>query len=168
MLGRAHPAFRGHSLGHFGGDFGPEGPEDSCRGSRLSQPKPPPKILKCPKSPRYTNFYEKLPRTSAWSHVTRVRNPADMSGLPFCRAFVVMNFHSESVDFVMDFCVNFLCGFLGAFRPFKRRTENPQRNPQQNSRQNPCKIHACSEKRRRKIHSAGRGARDMVQKNFLR
>ena len=41
------------------------------------------------------------------------------SGLPFCRAFVVMNFHSESVDFVMDFCVNFCCGFLGAFGPFK-------------------------------------------------
>ena len=81
------------------------------------------------------------------------------SELPVCRAFVVMNFHSESVDFVMDFCVKYFCEFLGAFRPFKRRTENPQRNPQQNSRRNPCKIHACSEKRRRKIHSAGRGAR---------
>ena len=34
------------------------------------------------------------------------------SGLPFCRAFVVTNFHSESVDFVMDFCVIFFCGFL--------------------------------------------------------
>ena len=70
-----------------------------------------------------------------------------------------MNFHSESVDFVIDFCVNFFCGFLGAFLPFKRRTENPQRNPLRNSWQNLCKIHACSEKRRWKIHSAGRGAR---------
>ena len=51
------------------------------------------------------------------------------SRLPFCRAFVAMNFHSESLDFVVDFCVNFICGFLGAFRPFKRKTENPQRNP---------------------------------------
>ena len=34
------------------------------------------------------------------------------SGLPFCRAFVVMNFHSESVDFVMDFCVIIGCGFF--------------------------------------------------------
>ena len=33
----AHPAFREHSLRHFVGDFGPEGPGDSCRGSRLSQ-----------------------------------------------------------------------------------------------------------------------------------
>ena len=81
------------------------------------------------------------------------------SGLPFCRAFVVRNFHSEGVDFVMDFCVNFFCECLGAFCPFKRRTENPQRDPQQNSRQNPCKIQACSEKRRRRIHSAERGAR---------
>ena len=64
------------------------------------------------------------------------------SGLPFCRAFVVMSFQSESVDFVMDFCEIFFCVLLGAFRPFKRRTENPQRNPQQDSRQNPCKIHA--------------------------
>ena len=90
------------------------------------------------------------------------------SGLPFCRAFVVMKFHSESVDFVMDFCVKFFCGFLGAFRPCKRRTENPQRNPLQNSRQNPCKIHACSEKRRRKIHSAGRGARQNRNCNDLK
>ena len=43
--------------------------------------------------------------------------------LPFCRAFVVMNFHSESVDFVVNSAVNFRCGFLGAFRPFKQRTE---------------------------------------------
>ena len=28
-----------------------------------------------------------------------------------------MNFHSETVDFVVDFCVNFLCGFLGASVP---------------------------------------------------
>ena len=77
------------------------------------------------------------------------RKHKDFSGLSFCRAFVVMNFQSESVDFVMDFYVNFFCGFLGAFCPFKRRTENPQRNPQRNSRQNPCKIHACSEKRRK-------------------
>ena len=54
-------------------------------------------------------------------------------------------------------CHGFLCEFflwilLGAFCPLKRRTENPQRNPQQNSRQTPC-----SEKRHRKIHSAGRG-----------
>ena len=48
-----------------------------------------------------------------------------------------MNYHSESVDFVMDFCVNVFCGFLGAFLPFKQMTENPQRNPQQNLRQNP-------------------------------
>ena len=54
----------------------------------------------------------------------------EVSGLPCCRAFVVMDFHSESVDFLMDF----LCGFLGAFRPFKRRTAIPQRNPQQNPR----------------------------------
>ena len=77
----------------------------------------------------------------------RAKIPAHKSsGLPFCRAFVVMNFHDESVDFVMDFWVNFFSGYLGAFRPFKRRTEHPQRDPQQNSRQNPCKIHACSEK----------------------
>ena len=59
----------------------------------------------------------------------------------------------------MDFCVNFFSAFLGAFRPFKRRTEDPHRNRQQNSQQNPCKIRACGEERRRKIHSAGRGAR---------
>ena len=92
-----------------------------------------------------------------WSFMS-TNSPQD-SGLPFYREFLVMNFHSEGMDFVMDFCVNFLCGFLGAFRPFKQRTENSQRNPQQKSRQNPCKIHACSEKRRRKIYSAGRGAR---------
>ena len=35
---QAHPAFRGHSLCHFVGDFGPEGPEDTQPGSsRLSQ-----------------------------------------------------------------------------------------------------------------------------------
>ena len=39
------------------------------------------------------------------------------SGLLFCRAFVVIKFHSGSVDFVVDFCVNFFCGFLGAFVP---------------------------------------------------
>ena len=61
--------------------------------------------------------------------------------------------------FCHGFSCEFFCGFLGAFLPFKRRTENPQRYPQQNSRQNPCKIHACSEKRCRKIHSAGRGGR---------
>ena len=60
----------------------------------------------------------------------------------------------------MDFCVNFFCGFLGAFRTFKRRTEKSTENPQQTSRRNPCKIRACSEKRRRKIHSAGREARE--------
>ena len=65
-----------------------------------------------------------------------------------CRAFVVMNFHSESVDF----CVHFFCGFLGAFRPFKRRKENPYEI------QSKIHDHACSEKRRQKIHSAGRGA----------
>ena len=32
-----HTPLSGHSLGHFGGVFGPEGPEDSCRGPRLSQ-----------------------------------------------------------------------------------------------------------------------------------
>ena len=61
------------------------------------------------------------------------------SGPPFCRAFVVMNFHSESVDFVMDFCMTFFCGFLGAYLPCKRRPENRQRNPQQNSQQSPAK-----------------------------
>ena len=60
------------------------------------------------------------------------------SGLPFCRAFVVMNFHSESVVFFCGFlCEFFFCGFLcvifflwifGTFCPLnKRRTENPQR-----------------------------------------
>ena len=39
-----------------------------------------------------------------------------------------MDFHSESVDFVMGFVFIF-CGFLGAFRTFKRRTENPLQNP---------------------------------------
>ena len=79
-----------------------------------------------------------------------------------------MNFHFESVDFVMDFCVNFICGFLGAFFPIKRRTDNPLRNPRQNSRQNPCKIHAGGEKRRRKIHSAGRGAQKKGAKSANR
>ena len=65
----------------------------------------------------------------------------------------------------MGFCVNFFCGFLGAFCKFERRTESPQRNPLQNSRQNPCKIHACSEKRHRKMHSAGRGARELLRAN---
>ena len=37
---------------------------------------------------------------------------APFSGLPFCRAFAVMNFHSGSVDFVTDFCVNVFCGWI--------------------------------------------------------
>ena len=37
---------------------------------------------------------------------------ADVSGLPFCRAFVVMNFHSESLDFIIDFCVISFNGLL--------------------------------------------------------
>ena len=32
-----HPDFRGHSLGHSPGHFGPEGPEASCRESGMSQ-----------------------------------------------------------------------------------------------------------------------------------
>ena len=32
-----HPDFRGHSVGHFPGHFGPEGPEASCKGSGMSQ-----------------------------------------------------------------------------------------------------------------------------------
>ena len=40
-----------------------------------------------------------------------MRDSLSFSGLPFCRAFVVMNFHSESVDFVMDFVVNFAVDF---------------------------------------------------------
>ena len=32
-----HPDFRGHSLGHSPGHFGPEGPEASCRGLGMSQ-----------------------------------------------------------------------------------------------------------------------------------
>ena len=31
------PDFRGHSLGHSPGHFGPEGPEASCRGLGMSQ-----------------------------------------------------------------------------------------------------------------------------------
>ena len=34
---RAHPEFWRHSLGHSQGHFGPEGPEDSCRGLASSQ-----------------------------------------------------------------------------------------------------------------------------------
>ena len=63
-------------------------------------------------------------------------------------------------------CHGFLCEFffvsvyfLGPSVPLNNPQRNPQRNPQQNSRLNPCKIHAYSAKRRRKIHSAGRGAR---------
>ena len=105
-----------------------------------------------------------IPAVSEMSQECRATPPQNTvwhlfsSGLPLCRAFVMKNFHSESVDFVVDFCVNFFYGFLGVFLPFQRRTENPRRNPQQDSRQNPCKIHACGEKRRWKIHSAGRGA----------
>ena len=43
------------------------------------------------------------------------------SELPFCRAFILMNFQSESLDLVVDFCVNFL-SILGALRPFNRLT----------------------------------------------
>ena len=32
-----------------------------------------------------------------------------------------MNFHSESVDFVMDFCVNFSVDFLGPTVPLNKR-----------------------------------------------
>ena len=67
-----------------------------------------------------------------------------LSGLPFCRAFVVTSFRAESEDLVMDLCVNFLSGFLGALHPFKRRTEWHQKNSQHNPPQNPCKIHARS------------------------
>ena len=36
----------------------------------------------------------------------------------------MMNFHSESVDFVVDFCVNFFYAFLGAFHAFNRGQKN--------------------------------------------
>ena len=45
------------------------------------------------------------------------------SGLPFCRAFVMMYVHSESVSLVMDFCVNFLMDFLMVSCTFQVRTE---------------------------------------------
>ena len=72
------------------------------------------------------------PQYSRYDYFRLPRARPQVSGLPFCRAFVVMNFLSEGVDFVMDFCLKFFCVFLGTFRPFERRTENPQRHPQQN------------------------------------
>ena len=82
-----------------------------------------------------------------------------MSGLPFCRAFVVMKFHSESVNFVMDFCVIFFCDFFGAFRPFKRRAEIHREIHSKIHDYIPAKSTHVVKKRRRRIHPAGRGAR---------
>ena len=54
--------------------------------------------------------------------------------LPFCRAFVVMHFHSESVDFVMDFCVcEFSVWTSWGLPTFGQKIK--QRNPQHKSRQ---------------------------------
>ena len=61
----------------------------------------------------------------------------------FWRAFVVMNFHFENMDFAMRFCMNFLCGFLGALQPFRRRTDSDRATPAKstaNPSPNPCKI----------------------------
>ena len=93
-----------------------------------------------------------------------VRALLNSSGLPFCKAFVVMNFHLESVDFVMDFCVNFFCGFLWAFCPFNEGQKIHREIHSNIHDRIPAKsTHAaCSEKRRRKIHSAGRGAREFL------
>ena len=45
--------------------------------------------------------------TSKRSSKISFQTSPEFSGLPFCGAFVVMNFHSESVDFVNDFSREF-------------------------------------------------------------
>ena len=79
------------------------------------------------------------------------------SELPFCRAFVVMNFHSETVDFSWISVWFFSVDFLGPSVPLKEGQKIHREIHSKIHDKIPAKsLHACSEKRRRRIDSARR------------